>query len=465
MEVLNLPAGFPRVPAFAMERQRLLERCASSRGPITLLVAPAGYGKTILASQVAGISEAPYEYVPVRLGEDAASMESRLAAASAKRCSIVVDDAHLAAPSGRHAIRTFLRTIDPAVRAIICSRNYDGIVDERALFDGSANVIDDADLAFTISEVRALCERFEVQFQEYALSDFVQRTSCWPMAVCGALRTAGERSIDVSGAIDEWYRLHSSAIARFISDECARCAEGPAFLAHVHHPGPLTPEQLASWHASGLFVVSAGKEHRVIPVAYGVFGNEPTALGTVAPPLHIRLLQHDIPAAIGEVPLRWVRHKDAQLIKYLVLKNGAPATRAELMEVFWPGRDRNIAAQNLRTTCSNIRRAIRAVVGADAVERYFESKGDVRLSATVISDVEAFGSEVGRGRLALSAGDARTAREHFKAARELYRIDLLTGMPACGFDDLASSLRQDFGEAVHRLRTLPDFTKPRANAS
>ncbi|HEV3152331.1 MAG TPA: BTAD domain-containing putative transcriptional regulator [Candidatus Baltobacteraceae bacterium] len=463
MEVPIVPAALPRLPAFALERRRLLDRY--TRGSLTVIAAPSGYGKTVLAVQIAAQNPAQFAYVPVRIGEDDASIASRLRAATEGGRTPIIDDAHLAAPSGRHAIRTFLRTLDSAIDAIVCTRSCDGVVEHRTLFDGSVSVVDDADLAFTAAEVRALCERFQVAFKEVALAEFMQRTASWPMAVCGALRAAGERSLDVGAAIDEWYRLHSAGVARFIADECARVPDGAPFLAHVHHPGPVTPEELAAWHACGLFVVRAGKEYRVIPVAYGVFGNEPGLGAANAPAMQVHLLRHDVAAAIGDVRIRWVRHKDAQLVKYLILKSGAPATRTELMEIFWPGRDRNIAAQNLRTTCSNIRRAIRAIVGAESVDRYFESSGDIRVSATVISDIESFTTEISRGRLALAAGDARTARAHFKAARDIYRADLLTGMPACGFEDLASSLRHDFGEAVHRLRTLPDFSEPRANAS
>jgi hypothetical protein len=284
------------------------------------------------------------------------------------------------------------------------------------------------------------------------------------MAVSGALRVAGERTLSIAEAVDAWYHVHGSAVARFVADESLALAPGTGFLKHVRHPGPTSQEELQAWHAAGLFVGRDGPEFRVLPVIYGVFGNEPQTGGRVRAPLRMEMFSDDLRAAIGETRLRWVRHKDAQVVKYLVLRN-ASVTRAELMGIFWPGRERNIAAQNLRTTCSNIRRALRDVVGADNVEHYFESDGNVRIGAPVQTDLEEFREQISLARLALAGGDSRRAREHFKRAREMYRTDLLTGMPACGFDDLAASLRADFGEAVHRLRTLPELARPQATAS
>src|SRR5579883_958492 len=465
MDVPDVPAALPRLAPFVLERERLLSRCAPSHASFTVVLAAAGSGKSVLAAQIAARAPKQFAYVQVRIGEDRASLVKRLRLACAGGRTAIVDDAHLADSSGREAIREYLNALERSEHAIVCARTAEGLVDPRALFDGSANVVDYADLAFTAAEIRELCRRFKVAFQEHSLAEFMTRTACWPMAVCGALRAAGERALAIGEAMDEWYRIHSRAVARFITDECARLPEGSAFLAHLQHPGPLKPEELAAWHACGLFVVQIGKEHRVIPAAYGVFGNEPRSAPSTPPRLRVSLLRHDVPTTIGDVRVRWVRHKDAQLFKYLVMKNGEPATRAELMAIFWPGRDKHIAAQNLRTTCSNIRRAIRAIVGADAVDDYFQSAGAVRVSAGALTDIDVFRKEVQYARLVLTGGDAASARAHFKAARDLYRADLLTGMPACGFEDLAASLRNDFGEAVHRLRTLPDFTESRATAS
>lgn len=459
-----MSAGFPRLPTFLLERRRLLDRCALERGPVTILLAAPGFGKTVLATQFALQRPEAYEYLALRYGEDEKSVRRRVQAAMEQSLFLVIDDAHAPADEGRAALRSIIETFSSPGHVLVCARSAEGLVAPRSTFDGSINLIQADDLALSADEAHELCEKFGVRFERQAMDEFLTRTAGWPIAAAGALRTAGLRAVGVDHAIEAWHAVNGSTVARFITEECARTKNGAALLGHLQHPGPVAREMLAAWSACGLFTIRSGRDYRVIPVAYGVFGNQPhlAAPGTAA--MRVALLNPMGAAWIGEEPICWVRRKDAQIVKYLVLKGGA-ATRTELMEIFWPGRDRNIAAQNLRTSCSNIRRAIRAVVGPQYVERFFESKRDLRICAAVLTDVERFRQAMASGRGSLAAGDVRAARMHFKAARELHEADLMAGMPSCGFEQLAASLRADFVEAVHRLRALPDFSEPRANAS
>src|SRR5579864_1963484 len=185
MEVPDVTAAAPRLAPFILERERLLSRCVLSRAPLTIILAAAGSGKSVLAAQIAASAPERYAYVKVKIGEDAAALGGRLSAAAADGRNVIVDDAHSASPDGREAVRRFLQSLDAGQHALVCARTADGIVDPRALFDGSANVIDFADLAFTAAEIRELCRRFGVAFQEHSLAEFMTRTACWPMAACG----------------------------------------------------------------------------------------------------------------------------------------------------------------------------------------------------------------------------------------------------------------------------------------
>ena len=449
---------------FILQRRRLIERGAPGRADLKFLVAPAGYGKTVLVSQIAASAPDRYAYIGLDERHDGRLVRERASRALSSGLDPVFDDAHLLPASGREALAEILRSLDPARSAIVATRTVEDLIPKRTLFDGTADIIDAPELAFTAAEAKALCERFAVAYREETLAEFMRRTCGWPTAVCGALRVAGERMLPIHAALEAWYELHGSSVARFVSDECSRVEQGTAFLERVRVAGFCTQGELQAWHAAGLFVARSEQEYRVLPVVYGVFGNEPPDAADRRP-LRVALLTEDMRAAIGGAPIRWERLKDAQLFKYLVLKNGVPATRSEIMRIFWPGRERNIAAQNLRTTCSNIRRAIRRIVGAEAIEHYFRSEGDLAVPGPVLCDVDDFTQEMQLARAALGAGNSRLARVHFKNARDIYRCDLLAGIPQCGFEETASSLRNDFGEAVHRLRTLPEFSEPRAAAS
>ena len=464
MDVQGWSAAFPRLAIFILERRRLLQRCLPVPGTVKLLVAPAGYGKTVLVSQIDQQFPGRYGYIGLSEVDDERSVRQKLGWIKGQGLHPIIDDAHLAAPSGRAALREALCTLKPDSEVIVCSRTSHDIAEKRSLFDGTIDVIGAVELAFTLDEVRALSERCNVSYRETMLAQFIQLTGGWPMAVCGSLRAAGDRALAVRDAFSAWYELHGPNLAQFVTEECARVPLGETFLERVRSGMPSTVQELQAWQSAGLFVAGSGRDCHILPVVCGIFGNEPGNATESLQPLRIGLLTDDMRTTVGDIKLQWVRHKDAQIFKYLVLKN-AHATRAELMEIFWPGRDRNIQAQNLRTTCSNIRRALRWVVGTQLVERYFESNGHVRVAAPVVTDIEEFNETVSLGRIALAAGDSRNARLHFKHARDLYKADLLTGMPRCGFEDLAISLRHDFGEVVHRLRTLPEVAEPRANAS
>lgn len=457
-------AALPRLAHFILERHRLLERCTPSNGIPKLILAPAGYGKTVLATQFARLYAGRYAYIALREEHDGVFVERVIRTAIESGRHLLIDDAHRASEDCRQTLRRMLATLDAGVDAIVCSRTAEGIVDRRSLFDGSTDVIDASELAFSVHELRTLCARLGVVHNDQAMRRFQLRTGCWPIAVSGALRVAGERGLMIDEAVDVWYQLHGTAFARFIADESLMLPQGAGFLKHVRHPGPTSQEELKNWHASGLFVGRDGEEFRVLPVVYGVFGNEPPSGAGLQLPVRVELFSDDMRTTIGDVRVQWIRHKDTKIFKYLVMRNDV-VTRTELMHIFWPGRERNIAAQNLRTTCSNIRRALRQIVGYQCVDRYFQSDGNIRISAPVMSDMDEFREAVKLARVTLSGGDSRTAREHFKRARELYRNDLLTGMPPCGFEELAGALRQDFSEALHRLRTLPELARVAATAS
>ena len=63
-------------------------------------------------------------------------------------------------------------------------------------------------------------------------------------------------------------------------------------------------------------------------------------------------------AEINGRPIKWIRHRDQQIFKYVALKSSGRASRAELTELFWPGGEKELASQCLRTALSNIRKAI-----------------------------------------------------------------------------------------------------------
>jgi DNA-binding SARP family transcriptional activator len=158
-------------------------------------------------------------------------------------------------------------------------------------------------------------------------------------------------------------------------------------------------------------------------------------------------------AQIDGQEINWIRRRDQQFIKYLLLKPTGSATRSELASVFWPDGDRQLAAQSVRTACSNIRKAIAAIVGYACVDLYFRADPDVSLDLTnVVADVRRFSAHVADGDAGFDRGDVQEAAVHYRAAEDLYAGRLLDGdAPEPWFSGQAQLLEDRYVIVLERL--------------
>jgi DNA-binding SARP family transcriptional activator len=133
-------------------------------------------------------------------------------------------------------------------------------------------------------------------------------------------------------------------------------------------------------------------------------------------------------AEIDRQPIEWIRRRDRQIFKYVALQPGGTVSRAELGQVFWPGAERHLVAQSLRTVCSNIRKAIAHIVGFKQVEAYFRAGEDLAIDLeNVIIDVNRFASHANDADEQYARGELRAAYAHYRSAARVYRGDLLIG--------------------------------------
>jgi DNA-binding SARP family transcriptional activator len=160
--------------------------------------------------------------------------------------------------------------------------------------------------------------------------------------------------------------------------------------------------------------------------------------------------------SIGGRPIAWIRRRDAQLMKYLLLRPSGAATRAELRSVFWPEADFGLSTQSLRTACSNIRKAIATVVGYERVERYFDARNDVSVNlAQTVLDVRRFSAHAGDGDAELDRGNADQAMAHYLAAERLYVGELLSGeAPEPWYEPRAEMYKALYAGVLQRLADL-----------
>ncbi|MGA8473906.1 MAG: BTAD domain-containing putative transcriptional regulator [Candidatus Cybelea sp.] len=131
-------------------------------------------------------------------------------------------------------------------------------------------------------------------------------------------------------------------------------------------------------------------------------------------------------AGIDRQSIKWIRRRDRQIFEYLALQSNGRASRDEIAQVFWPGGDKYLVAQRLRTACANIRKAIANTVGFDQVEAYFRANGDISLDLNnVVVDVNRYVAHANNGDVQYARGELQSADVQYRVAASIYHGDLL----------------------------------------
>jgi DNA-binding SARP family transcriptional activator len=162
-------------------------------------------------------------------------------------------------------------------------------------------------------------------------------------------------------------------------------------------------------------------------------------------------------AEIDGRPIPWIRRRDREIFQYVALKSGGVASRAELGEAFWPGVEKHLVAQSLRTACSNIRKAIANLAGFDQVETYFKTgHSDVSIDPdNVVVDVKSFIAHANDGDEQYDRGELGAALVHYRLAEALHTGSLLIGHAGASWVALqAANLEQRHLTIVERLSEI-----------
>ena len=254
---LALRPDVPQIAgAFApIGRPRLLEQIAAANDrPVALVVAPAGYGKSIalrqylatlaelhvrydvgpehatLLSFLRGFSEAMAAVAP-HLQTTLAGAYEQSAASSSRatdlalwayahletfRGIVAIDDLHVA-ESEPDVARFLVALVDRSkrdVRWILASRSRAGFPTGRWLaYEDSIREIDDAQLRFTTEEAEETAAAFGVDVSRAELDRLLDLTGGWPLGVSLALRNA-MRAVDLGGIASSTHET----IYRYLAD-------------------------------------------------------------------------------------------------------------------------------------------------------------------------------------------------------------------------------------------------------
>ena len=419
--------------------------------PLRFVTAPVGAGKTTAIVAYLATRETTIAYVALGREETLDRFRARIAdslalanvpgsadalvaaLATLAPCEIAIDDFEDAPAETIEEIVDLVRNAPIGVAFVLASRSRTVIDAPNFIARGFGAALEAHALAFTADDIARLCDLHGVTYATPEIARFLEETEGWPLVATWALRDAVSDGASLGGAFDRWRRTNARHFREFIDSELRKAGSDyyEAFRAALRVAKPSDDlEALALLEGRGLFVTFADGTYRPYRVARQV-DVETFSRAAPAPSesalLVVRMFGR-FEASIGERKIQWIRRREAQIVKYLLLKPDGAATRAELLTTFWPGTSDRAATQSLRTASSNIRKAFASIVGYAEVERYFSSRGDVAvaLERTVI-DVRRFSAHVADGDVERERGHLAEAFAHYRAAESIYAGELLGG--------------------------------------
>ncbi len=428
-------SGVPRLTPLTIRRPRL-ERWleAYAQFPVRLIIAPPGSGKTSIVLKYCAESERETSYHAMPHGADAQYVRrtiGKLLTGSPAHCrEIVVDEIDNASEQGREELARLVEAAPENVTLVYVGRSRECVDARRLVTRGLAALCDAQRLAFDAEETARLAEACGVTAGDLEMRRLVEDTDGWALAIAGAIRTAAAEGQTIDRAYQSWRAQSQTLLREFVSVEIQRAGETlqTAFWSLYEGAGRVDVRSLRQLEAEGLFVIDSGGLLRLYR-PLGPFGvrhaQGEVSSGIMTPPLMVRMFR-SFEARIEGRDIPWVRRRDQQLVKYLLLKPNGAATRAELASVFWNDTDRHLATQSVRTACSTIRKAFASVVGPANVDLYFRTAPDIQIDLkNVVCDVRRFIAHVNDGDADYEHGDFEDAAMHYRAAEKLYAGNLL----------------------------------------
>ncbi|MBV9719932.1 MAG: hypothetical protein JOZ77_11475 [Candidatus Eremiobacteraeota bacterium] len=408
------------------------------------LIAPPGFGKTVALLGYLRQSAAKGIYCVLPDGGASGALRSVIARALHLQTTIESDDQLLRivsahspleialdwqqAPSDDAAatIVNLIEGLPDGISLLIASRSRAAFEVRRFVADGTAVLCDAERLAFDLGEIRRVAEVCGVPLTYNDAVHLLECSDGWPYVVSGALRKAAEDRCDVGRAFENWRTHYGHLFDEFVTGASALAGERYIELVNKLMLGAHSIDAglLGTLEEHGLFVIHGPRGFAPLrAIARNRHAERPSPRHRPIHPMGVRLFGW-FTAEIGTRPIEWCRRRDRQVFEYVALQHDGIASRARLMEIFWPQADKHAASQSLRTVCSNIRKAIARVVGLGEVDYYFRAGDHVSINLdNVIIDVKAFEAHANDGDEHYRRGDLRASYAHYRSAAALYDND------------------------------------------
>jgi hypothetical protein len=424
--------------------------------PLRLVTAPLGFGKTILLRQYAADHpEAVYVHA-----FELESLRYIMVIGNEGPREFLIDDVDLLTP----AVITELFELahrTPHVSFVWATRTREVIPDHRCFIDGTADLLEANALAFTEEEVAELCDRYSVDANERDIRALIRDADGWTMLVHSAIEKAAREDLSLRGIFRSWVDARGDSLREIIEGVASK----EIIERNFRRTSELTIDQLRTLERKGLFVLRKGREYAVLQPVVELFASGNPERVVSEPPITMRLFG-EVQLWIGDARVKWLRPRDARLVKYLALSPNGEATRDELCRVFWPGNERAHGLQNLRTTCCNVRAAFRAAAPDWPVESFIESTGTgLRLIFdSARTDIAEFEALIARGNDALDAGRIEEAIQTFESAARTFHGSLIVEPAGAFYSPISAELERRFTH-LQKLREQLQSVDFRASGS
>lgn len=327
------------------------------------------------------------------------------------------------------------------------------------LLSGRGIAIDPALFSLNAEEIARLADAAKAAYEPDDIAALLEATEGWRLAVTGIVRHAAESGLTLGEAIDPWCRERGSLVLEHLECQVPVGEEIHAML----DAGLSADAQSARRYFERLeslgFPIQRPPEglrpYRIIEQIVRLAGIDQHPADE--PPLMLLNLLGRFHCQIGGREVRFQRRREMNVFAYVALAKNGQRSREELIAAFWHDVPHSVASQNLRTALSRIRHAIAAIVGNDAVDRYFNTAAEIKLSTTlVVLDVRRFSNHISQGMLDEgSRSKTSVARYHYSAAERLYGDGLLASEAAepC-FAAPAAELERSYREVLAKLVRL-----------
>ena len=412
------------------------------------MIAPAGSGKTTLLLKYAAGDYGTVKYCSLPADCSPSTLRERFAAMlelpssagsyealvdgmlrnDATPVELIVDDIDRASADALFELCRIVQGSPDHITFVFAGCSRESLDVKRWVAEGLAVLCDARRLAFDYDDITMLADICAVPYTDLDVRRLLDDTDGWAVAASNAIRAAAADSRSLHGAYQIWRNESGNVFDDFVRAELEHAAHEDRTLITELLAGSTCSDvaRLRQLESRGLFVFDTGEMPRLYrALRPQATRRTQTEASRSTPQMHVRMFR-TFEAQIDGHSIPWIRRREQQIVKYLLLKPTGSATRTELASIFWPDADRHQATQSLRTACSNIRKAFASVVGYGSVDLYFRTHPEMHIDVSnVVCDVRRFLAHATDGDRTYERGDRTAAASHYRAADEIYTGRLL----------------------------------------